>query len=188
MPATTKIWTESELMALPKDGFRYELVNGEISKSPTGDFLHGLILAMLTTRITSFVYANKMGVAFDGQSGFWMKSGNLRSTDYSFVAQTRAKQMKLKSPRGFLHGSPDLAIEVLSPNESAKSIAERMAEYFENDTKLAWVIDPDAKTIAVYRSATPDKMLHSGDTLDGERVVPGFTVSVDDVFAEPDLD
>jgi len=96
--------------------------------------------------------------------------------------------MKQQTPRGFPRGSPDLVVEVLSPSETATSVSAKIAEYFDNDTKLAWVIDPDKKTIAVYRSATSDKLLHSGDTLEGELIVPGFSISVDDVFAEPDLD
>ncbi len=73
-------------------------------------------------------------------------------------------------PSGFLEGAPDLAVEVLSPGNTVEEIDAKIAEYFENGTRLVWVISPTQHYILVYRSAQePDRLLKSVDNLDGEK-------------------
>jgi Uma2 family endonuclease len=182
MSTHTKIWTEAELMALPKDGNKYELVNGELQMSPAGGHGHGDIIAWLSGRLVMHVRENKLGIVYDGQTGFWMKSGNLRSPDISVVGKDRLKEFPKQ--RGFLHIAPDLAVEVLSESDISTTISEKAAEYFDSGTQLLWVVNPVEKTVLVYHSATPDTLLKSGDSLDGENVVPGFSMPIDELFAE----
>jgi Uma2 family endonuclease len=187
MTTQAKVWTEAELMALPNDGHKYELVNGELVMSPAGTYGHGDIIAWLSAKLTIFIREHKLGVVFDGQSGFWMKSGNLRSPDISFLCSERVRSLNPK-PKGFLQGAPDLAIEVLSPSDTVKDVTEKLADYFESGAKLVWVVNPDNKTLLVYHGTTPDRLLKSGDSIDGETIVPGFQMPVDELFAKPDLD
>ncbi|HYG76204.1 MAG TPA: Uma2 family endonuclease [Planctomycetota bacterium] len=180
MQSTAKKWTEAELMALPKDGHKYELVNGELEMSPAGTFGHGDVIMHLSIVLGSWVRKNKLGELFDGQSGFWMKSGNLRSPDISFIGRERIGQ--LDKSQGFLSTAPELAIEVLSPNDTNKLIAEKMEDYFASGCRLAWVVNPLNKTVAIYHAPTPDRLLRGDDRLEGEDVVPGFSIAVHEIF------
>jgi Uma2 family endonuclease len=184
MLTQTKQWTEAELMALPKDGHRYELVNGDLAMSPAGGFEHGSVIARLSARLTIHVYQRKLGVTFDGQTGFWMKSGGLRCPDVSFVAKSRLRGPR---PKGFLNGAPDLAVEVISPSDEPKDIEAKIAEYFDNGAQLVWRLNPVERTVTVYRAATAFRVLHAGEELGGGDLIPGFSVPVVELFEEPDF-
>jgi Uma2 family endonuclease len=183
MGTQTKVWTEAELMALPRDGHKYELVNGELQMSPAGSFGHGDLILVLAARLVPFVKANKLGVVFDGQTGFWMKSGNMRSPDLSFLGKERLKALNLQ-PHTFVPGAPDLAVEFLSPSERESEVAAKAGDYFGSGCRLLWIVNAAEKTARIYHSATPDKLLKSGDSFDGENVVPGFAMPLDELFAE----
>src|ERR1043165_5797430 len=116
MPALIKDWTEKELVALPKEHGKYELVDGELVLMPPAGFEHGDISLEAGMRLRAYVRRKKLGRVVDGQTGFWMKSGNLRSPDVSFVSKQRLLEME-RLPAGLFIGAPDLAVEVLSPDD-----------------------------------------------------------------------
>jgi Uma2 family endonuclease len=101
------------LRRLPKDGRKYELVDGEIRLSPAGA-RHGRIAVRLTAALLAFVGPKRLGEVFDSSTGYRLPGGNVRSPDASFVATKRLA----KVPEGFLEVAPDLAVEVLSPDDS----------------------------------------------------------------------
>jgi Uma2 family endonuclease len=110
-----------------------------------------------------------------------MKSGNLRSPDVSFIAQSRLDAIGGNTP-GFFHIAPDLAVEVLSPNERRKKIEEKLADYFESGTQLVWFVFSRTKTVRVYRDSKTSTLLDEHETLSGEEVVPGFSFSIQKLF------
>lgn len=176
----TKEWTDGELMALPDDGHKYELVDGELVMAPAG-LEHGDISVSLVIVLGNYVRSRKMGRVLDSSTGFKMQNGNLLSPDVSFVANERFKAMK-RLPKGFFQGAPDLAVEVLSPDDRKPPLDRKLKDYFANGTRLAWVIDPEKRSVVVYRSAVPHETLGIRDALEGEDVVPGFTMAVSDLF------
>jgi len=176
-----KIWTDEEFMALPKDGHRYEIVNGELVDMGSSGALHGYVCSLLVAALASYVLPKKLGVILDSSTAFNMKNGNKRSPDISFFAKERLQG--ITELPAFLEGAPDLAIEVLSPGNTVEEIHDKLVEYFENGTRLAWVIHPSEHYILVYRCAQePDRLLKSVDALDGEYIIPGFTLPVADLF------
>jgi Uma2 family endonuclease len=169
-----KVWTDEEFMALPKDGHRYEIVNGELVDIGSSGALHGYVCSLLLAALASDVLPKKPGVILDSSTAFKMKNGNRRSPDISFFTKERLQGMT-ELPSGFLDGAPDLAVEVLSPGNTVEEIHEKLVEYFGNGTRLAWVIHPSEHYVLVYRSAQePDRLLKSIDALDGEEVIPGL--------------
>jgi len=177
-----KVWTDEEFMALPKDGHRYEIVNGELVDMGSSGALHGYVCSLLVAALASYVLPKKLGVILDSSTAFKMKNGNRRSPDISFFAKERLQGMT-ELPTGFLDGAPDLAIEVLSPGNTVEEIHDKLVEYFENGTRLAWIIHPSEHYVLVYRSSQePDRLLKSTDFLDGEDVIPGFTLPVAELF------
>lgn len=179
-----KVWTDEAFMALPDDGNRYELVNGELINMGNSGALHGYICSTLMILLGGYVRLKNLGVMFDSSTAFKMRNGNKRAPDVAFFAKERLQGMTTL-PSGFLDGAPDLAIEVLSPNNTVEEINDKIAEYFENTARLVWVINPYQHYVLVYRSAQePDRLLKSIDALDGEDVIPGFTLPVAELFQE----
>jgi Uma2 family endonuclease len=81
---------------------------------------------------------------------------------------------------------PDLAVEILSPSNTADEIQRKRGEYFNRGTQLVWIIDPRARTAEVFTAPAASTLLHEADTLDGGVVLPGFTLPLRDLFAELD--
>ncbi len=181
-----KVWTDQEFMALPRDGHRYELVNGKLVDMGNSGMEHGGIGSFLGGLLSIYVRQHKLGIVCDSSTAFTLKNGNKRSPDVSFVAKERLKGLK-RPPRGFFQGSPDLAVEILSPSNTIEEIHDKIVEYFENDTQIVWVIHPDEKYVLVYHAPEPDRFLRAQDPLEGEEIVPGFLLAVSDLFEEWDF-
>jgi Uma2 family endonuclease len=181
-----KVWTDQELMALPDDGNKYELVDGELVVSNSG-LEHGYIGVILASALYSFVISRKLGVVLDSSTAFTMKTGNKRSPDVSFLSKNRLQGLK-KLPKGFGQGAPDLAVEILSPSNTTAEIHSKIVEYLENGTKLIWVINPEEEYVLVYKSRpSPDRLLSSVDILSGEETLPDFSFAVADLFPQFDF-
>lgn len=181
-PAEEKVWTDAEFMALNRDGHRYEIVNGELIDMGNRSAKHGYVAVILSAALFNCVSTRKLGAMFDSSTAFKMKSGNKRSPDVSFMAKERLQGLD-DLPDGFLEGAPDLAVEILSPSNTVAEIHGKIVEYFENGARLVWVIHPQEQYVLVYRSSQePDRLLKSTDSLDGEDIVPGFTLAIAELF------
>jgi Uma2 family endonuclease len=177
-----KEWTEQELQALPDNGFDYEVVDGELVMSPKNNFQHGDICAKLLTRISAFAENNKLGAVCDSSTGFWMNNRNCRAPDVSFISKARLSGLK-KAPTEFFKGAPDLAVEVLSPNNTRREMETRLRDFFESGTQLVWIIDPETESAEICYSLINRRLLGPGGELDGEAVLPGFRCKLSDLFA-----
>ena len=173
-------------MALSKDGHNYEWVNGELVDMGNSGMDHGGIGSFLGGLLAIYVRQNKLGIVCDSSTAFALKNGNKRALDISFVAKERLKGLK-RPPQGLFQGSPDLAVEILSPNNTIEELHEKIVEYFDNETRLLWVIHPDEKYVSAYHSPETDSFLRPQDTLKGEAIVPGFSVAVAELFEEWDF-
>jgi len=175
-------WTAEAFMALSKEGHRYEVVDGKPIDMGSAGALHGYVCSLLLSALTSYVLSKKLGVVLDSSTAFKMKSGNWRSPDISFFAKERLQGMT-ELPIGFLEGAPDLAVEVLSSGNTIEEIHDKLVEYFENGSRLVWLVHPIEHYILVYRSSEePDRLLKSVDLLEGEEVIPGFALPVSHLF------
>jgi Uma2 family endonuclease len=184
---TTKTWTDEEFMALPDDGHHYEIINGELIDMGNSGALHGYVCSTLMILLGGYVRQHNLGAMLDSSTAFKMKNGNKRSPDIAFFAKERLQGMAVL-PSGYLEGAPDLAVEVLSPGNTVEEIEDKLTEYFENGSRLVWVIHPTQHYVLVYRSAQePDRLLKGKDSLDGEEVIPGFTLAIADLFQKLDF-
>jgi Uma2 family endonuclease len=185
MPARTsvaipaKLATEEDLRATPRDGRKYELVDGEIRMSP-GGIRHSDVSLALATLLRAFVTEHDADHAFDSSVGFRLPGGNVRSPDASFVARGRFEAGTLPDDFGDL--APDLAVEVLSPSERPRHVLDKVGEYLEAGVRLVWVIDPRKAKAIVYRSLTDVTELGAEGTLDGADVLPGFRCRLVDIL------
>ena len=186
METAATTWTEEELMALPKNGHKHELINGEIIMSPTG-FRHEDIAAAVLTAMRLHVRQHELGSVCGSSLGCWMASGNLLSPDVSFIHKARIPRGKDAAKRYF-QGAPDIVVEILSPWDRTIRTHDKMVEYFDSGARLAWVINPEEKSVLVYRGSEADRLLRVTDTLEGEDVLPGFRLPLAELFAERSFD
>ncbi len=182
-----KVWTQAEVQALPEQGFNHEVVDGELVMSPKNDFFHGFISARLSAALLAFVQTERLGAVLDSSTGFWMKNRNCRAPDISFISRARLEALEFRpSNRLFFPGAPDLAVEVLSPNNTRGEIDERLSDFFSSGSRLAWIVDPEARRVEVCRSLTERRMIASGGFLEGEDILPGFRYPIANLFKEWD--
>jgi Uma2 family endonuclease len=178
--ATREVVTEADLLREPKDGRKRELVDGRIVVSPAG-YRHGRVAVRLVRRLEQFASERRLGEVVDSSTGFRLPGGNVRSPDVSFVA---AHRITGAPPVGFFDGSPDLAVEILSPDDDQRAVLDKVGEYLKAGTRLVWVIDPERRSAAVYRSSTDVARLSDSDSLAGDDVVPGFACPLREVLGD----
>ena len=182
-----KVWTEAELQALPEDGYVHEVVDGELVMSPKNDFFHGSICTRLSFALEDFNRAHKLGVILDSSTGFWMVNRNCRAPDISFVTRERLISLGFKrSTRKFFPGAPDLAVEILSPNNTRAQIDERLKDFFASGTQITWIINPDEECGEICHAPDKRQLIGVGADLNGEHLLPGFRYPIADLFKEWD--
>ena len=115
-----------------------------------------------------------------------LRPGQERLPDVSFTAWANLPSDNAHLQRVGNY-APDLAVEILSPSNSRREIERKRNEYFAAGTQLVWIIDPDARTVAVFTDPTTHTVLTAADTLDGGAVLPGFTLPLADLFNDPQL-
>jgi Uma2 family endonuclease len=180
-PTTKTVPTDEELMALPKDGYKRELLDGEIVMSPARS-QHGRQILRFAYELMKYAYDQKRGELYDGQTGFRMSTGDVLCPDLAFVSLERLPEVDRGV--GLCEGGPDLVIEFLSPSESKKRIQQKLNLYFSNSVKLAWIVDSRNRTVAIYRDARNAEMLPETATLTADNVLPGFSASAALLFAD----
>jgi Uma2 family endonuclease len=181
MSTTIQPTTANDLLRMPDDGFRYELVKGELTKmSPAGN-KHGRFAANITGSLVPHVKANKLGAVYAAETGFWLASepDTVRAPDVAFVSQKRLDEVG--DVDGFWPGAPDLVVEVISPSDAYTEVEEKVSEWLGAGALMVVLVTPRKR--AMYRSLTDIRILTEEDTLDGGDVVPGWTMSVKEIFA-----
>jgi Uma2 family endonuclease len=186
MTTSTKrrITTAEELFNMPDDGYRYELVRGELRKmAPTGSE-HGDISADIHISLGAYVRANNMGKTRIAESGFVLERDpdHVRAPDVAFVRRERVEAIG-RQP-GYWPEAPDLAIEVISPNDRYTEVNEKVADWLAAGTRMVVVVNPRNQTVRVHRAAADVVTLTITDTLDGGDVVPGWQMPLADIFAD----
>jgi Uma2 family endonuclease len=183
MATTTQVVSAEDLMRLPDDGFRYELVKGELVKMPPAGSAHGNSAMKLGWRLAHHVETNRLGVVFAAETGFRISSDpdTVRGIDIAFVSQRRIEEVG--DVQGYWPGAPDLAVEVISPGDTYTEVEEKVEAYLQAGSKAVWVVNPQRRTVAVYRSLSDVAILLERDMLDAGEVVPGFQCRVSEIFS-----
>jgi Uma2 family endonuclease len=185
MSETTRLVTAEELEKLPDDDCRYELVAGRLIRmSPVG-YLHGKIVGQFVALLVRYLEGRNLGIAVI-EVGFKLASNpdTVRAPDVAFIRRDRIPPV---DPRGFWQGPPDLAVEVLSPEDRPSDIREKVEEYLLRDVTLVLVVDPDSKSVVAYRRFSAPVVLRAGDDLlEFDDIIPGFRCRVRDIFGSPD--
>lgn len=182
MSNAARLVTSEELERFPRDDRRHELVQGRVVRMTPVGYQHSRVVARLMTRLGAHLESHgEPGLAVT-ELGFKLASNpdTVRAPDIAFVRHDRVPSPR---HRGFLSGPPDLAIEVLSPDDRLRHVQEKVGEYLACGVRLVIVIDPDAETATVFRPSAAPVVLREADALDLDEVVPGFRCPVVEIFA-----
>lgn len=181
MSVATREMTAEDLIRMPDDGFRYELVKGELRRMPPAGAPHGHVAMEIGWRLAQYVRTNNLGAVFAAETGFKIAKNpdTVRAPDVAFVSRERIEQSGI--PPGYWPGAPDLAVEVVSPSDSYVEVEEKVLDWLEAGTRMVIVVNPGKQVVSVYR-ALKAVVLTENDTLSGEDVVPGWSVLVKELF------
>ncbi|MBX3278519.1 MAG: Uma2 family endonuclease [Acidobacteria bacterium] len=174
--------TADELLRMPDDGFRYELIEGELRKMSPAGSEHGLVTVRITWRLASHVESRGLGAVFAAETGFIIASNpdTVRAPDVAFVSRSRLDSAG--EVKGYWPGAPDLAVEVVSPNDSYVEVDEKAAAWLAAGTRLVVVLNPRRRTASLYHASSSITILDADAVLDLDEVVADFRVPVKDLF------
>jgi Uma2 family endonuclease len=178
----TRRLTAEEFFDTADANERTELVHGEVRRMYPGGGEHGVVAMNAGTVLAAYVKAHGLGVVCAAETGFIVARDpdTVRAPDAAFVSKERLGDQPI--PRKYWPFAPDLALEVVSPNDSADSVEAKVHDWLAAGTRLVLVLYPATRTGHVYRSLSDVRMLGPGDTFDAGDVVPGFMCPVNDLF------
>lgn len=176
------LMTAEELLVLDLPGKSTELVRGRlIVREPPGTY-HGRISAKLLFLLGQHVYARKLGDLFGQDTGFKIGTNpdTVRAPDVAFLSAGRGDQI---GRRGYAALAPDLVAEVLSPDDRAGEVLNKVGDWLDAGVQIVWVIDPDRREARVYRADGSLTTIDASGALEGEDVLPGFACRLSDLVA-----
>lgn len=174
--------TADELAAMGDVG-RCELIDGRVvTMAPTNDEGHGGIEVNFSTALHTFVRPRRLGHVRGGETGIVTRRNpdRVRGADAAYISNER--YARRTQGRAFLDVPPEIVVEVLSPDDRAVDVNEKLREYLAMGVSIVWVADPKARAVLAYRSMTDVAELHEGDVLTAPDVLPGFELPVASVF------
>ena len=178
--ATTRPMTADELLNMPDDSFRYELVRGELRKMPFADHVHSERALAIGASLLIHARANRLGRVYGADTGFELAPDHVRAPDAAFVRAERADAAQ--DSDGFFPGPPDLAVEVISPDDLYMDVEEKIADWLDAGAQAVVVANPSGRTVEIRRSRTNVVILNEDDVLEVQDVVPGWRMAVADIF------
>ncbi len=181
MTVDTRPFTADELLRLPDDGSRYELVEGELRKMSPAGGKHGRIGARILARLLTYVEQHNLGVVYGADTGFILSRSpdTVRAPDVAFDRAERAVDTD-----GYLPGAPDLAIEVISPSDLYTEVVQKTNQYLRAGTRAVVVVDPRKQIVQVHRPSGAATITTTvTEVLAVDDVVLGWEMPLDDIFS-----
>ena len=179
MVTATSSMTADELLAMPDDGFRYELVRGELRKMPPPGYDHELFGGNIYFSMRLHVQANRLG-RVSSANGFLLASDHVRAPDVGFVLAERAREPG--ATPGYFPGPPDVAVEVISPNDRYGDVEEKVEDWLAAGTLAVIVVNPRNHTVRIHRPGMDANQLSDDEVLEIPEVIPGWRMPVREIF------
>lgn len=160
----------------------YEIVDGQPEEKEMGGARHGGVGVRLITRINRHVEAHRLGGVYGPDTTFQIGK-NQRLPDVSFVSASRMPPEG--EPEGIWPIAPDLAVEIISPNDLFENVLSKVWEYLAAGVRQVWLISPEHKMVTIYHSPTQTTILTEADELVSEELLPGFRLHIRELFQHP---
>ena len=180
MATAKKLITAEDLLAMPDNGMRRELIQGELIEMPPGSDDHGFVCSESTWQIGSFIRRHRLGRDRIAETGFQLAPDTVLAPDYAFISYERMADRP--QSRGYAQVIPDLVVEVFSPNDRQPAFERKIRLWLDAGVRLALAVYPAAQEIVAYHDDGTVQRFGIGDTLTCEPVLPGFTCPVADIF------
>jgi Uma2 family endonuclease len=148
--------------------------------SPAGSE-HGSIVVNITIPLATFVSRGRLGRVFGAETGFHIAHNpdTVRAPDVAFVTRDR---LPSQPPRGFFPGPPDLAVEVVSPDDRGSEVLGKVQNWLDAGCQAVWLVNPRRQTVHVCQSGSETQIFGLSDTLPGGPLLPGFSLAVAEIF------
>ncbi|CAN5219788.1 Uma2 family endonuclease [soil metagenome] len=175
--------TAQELLQYSHEPYRQELIDGTLYEmEPTGAE-HGVVEGKIFASLSHHVEAANLGTTFVGDVGFQTARDpdTVRGPDVAFVTRQRVEETGI--PRGYWPGAPDLAVEVVSPNDRHSGVEGKALHWLAAGARAVVVVDPVRRTAKVYRARDDIRVLNEDERLDLGDIVPGWSPLVGAFFA-----
>lgn len=170
------LMTADELLALPDDGGRYELVRGELRKMSPSGARHARVAAQFIASLGAHLKQGSSGAVYATGAGFRIarQPDTVRAPDAAFVRAER-----VVDTAAFFDGPPDVAFEVISPGDTYSEIVEKTLDWLRAGVQAVVVIDPRTKSVRVHRA---DGASNVEDVLEVDEVIPGWRLPLTELF------
>ena len=176
--------TEEDVIAIrDREKRLYELVDGTLVEKVMG-WNEAFLALEIGAILRDFVKTRKLGVVVGADGMYRLNPDLVRIPDVSFLSRDRIPDGRLPQS-AICPLIPNLAVEVLSAGNTKKEMAEKLDDYFRAGVELVWYVDPAKKTVRVYHGPDDSRLVRESGTIDGGAVLPGFTMRLRDLFADP---
>ena len=183
MTTAKKLLTADDLLALPDDGMRRELIRGKLAEMPPAGDDHGFVGNEASWRMSSFIHQHGLGRGRMAETGFWIEVApdTVLAPDYAYISYERMSSRP--QARGYAQVIPDLVMEVVSPNDRQPQVDRKIRLWLDAGVRMVMVVYPVTQEIRVHHDDGTVQRFGTGDTLSCEPVLPGFACAVDEIFA-----
>ena len=179
----TKLITADQLLTLYSRGVRGELIRGELCETMPSGGRHGEVVVNMVIPMGSHIKLHSLGRLAASDSGVLLERDpdTVREPDIAFIS---AERLPLDvEVTGYYEVVPDLVVEVVSPSDSAREVMDKALMWLSYGARMVWAVNPESRSVNVYRPGERTITLTESDTLDGLDILPGFTCPIADIFA-----
>ena len=182
MVTTTRLMTAEELLNMPDDGFRYELIRGKLRKRSLAGQTHGRYTSNISLSLGGHAKANRLGKSYIADTGYILTTDpdHVLAPDFAFISNERLNE--IGESDGFAQGAPDVAVEVISPNDRYTEVEEKVEDWLNAGCRAVIIVNPRRQTVNLHRSPTNVTTLTESDTLEISDIIPGWRMPVEDIF------
>src|SRR5262249_28598598 len=152
----------------------YELDEGELLMEPSPALRHNLIRQRIAIKLIAFVESAKLGVVAE-EMDFRLTRDTVRNPDVAFITSENFKNIDLD--RSHVEGAPALAVEVISPSNTAQDMAKKTQQYLNADSRLVWIVYPSLRMVEIH-SPSGTRQVREPELLEAADLLPGFSVSL----------
>ena len=178
---TKTLLTLEQFLRLPEDGMQHELNRGELVSMPPPSLQHARIANRIAQALADYVKGKRMGEVLV-EAGYSLRGGELpivRQPDVSFVSALRIRRA---DQEGWIEGAPELAVEVVSPANTAQDLEDKIEQYLTFGAKAVWVIYPKQRRVRVYRVGGDQTVLDNTSDITEPELFPGLSIPVREIL------